>query len=210
VAFYNGRIEATMSEEPTRSGGQATDPSSWVDQHGDCLFRFALVRLGNSERAEDVVQETFVAALQNRESFKGRAAERTWLLSILRHKLADYFRDRERLRPATDVSPPTGDVLDELFDEKGRWRVQPSPGPDDPAATLERREFWETFRKCLARLPARLAAAFALREVDGMSSEDVRATLGVSASNLWVLLHRARLGLARCLDVSWFDTPSGA
>jgi len=202
-----------MSEKPTRAGWAATDPSLWVDQYGDCLFRFAQVRLGRPEGAEDIVQETFVAALRNRQSFTGQAAERTWLLGILKNKLADYFRDRERLRPATDVSSPSGgsgagDVLEELFDHKGRWRVQPVPGPDDPAATLERREFWEAFQSCLARLPARLAAAFALREVDGMSSEEVREILGVSAGNLWVLLHRARLGLARCLDVSWFGITS--
>ncbi len=203
-----------MAEQPGRVRGEATDPKGWVDQYGDCLFRFALVRVGNAERAEDIVQETFLAALRNRKTFAGQSAERTWLLGILKNKVADYFRDRERLRPATALRLPaghtwSGDILDVLFDQQGRWRVQAKPGADDPSASMERREFWQTFQSCLGRLSSRLASAFVLREVDGMSSEEVCQTLGVTAGNLWVLLHRARLSLARCLDVSWFGTRSG-
>jgi RNA polymerase sigma-70 factor (ECF subfamily) len=203
-----------MSEQPGQARQGATDPNVWVEQYGDCLFRVALVRVGSRERAEDIVQETFLAALRNRKTYAGQADERSWLLGILKHKVADYFRDRERLRPATAIRLPSGhtgagDVLDELFDHKGRWRGKPTPGPDDPSASMQRREFWERFQSCLARLPSRLAAAFALREVDGMSSAEVRETLGVTAGNLWVLLHRARLSLARCLEISWFGTSSG-
>jgi RNA polymerase sigma-70 factor (TIGR02943 family) len=193
----------SMSDEKPQTSGDRTDPALWVEKHGDCLFRYALLRLGSADAAEDVVQETFLAALGSRQSFAERASERSWLIGILKHKLADHCRRQQPQNPPIDFR--TGDeTVEELFDARGRWRLRPLPGPDDPGALLERQEFWETFRDCLAKLPARLASAFALREVDGLPADEVRSLLGVSANNLWVLLHRARLGLGRCLDVNWF------
>lgn len=191
-----------MEEQSSQDGGKI-EPCLWVERHGDCLFRYALSRLGETQAAEDLVQETFLAALASRGTFAGRASERAWLLGILRHKLADYCRRSKHLSSLGDLSP-TANSLEDLFDDRGRWRIKPLPDRTDPGAALERQEFWETFRRCLTQLPARLAAAFTLREVDGLSSEEVRALLEVSANNLWVLLHRARLGLGRCLDLHWF------
>jgi RNA polymerase sigma-70 factor (TIGR02943 family) len=185
------------------TGPDRTEPALWVERHGDTLFRYALFRVGDSQAAADLVQETFLAALKARGDFAGQSSERTWLLGILKHKLADHFRRQGRQCPVSAMQPET-ETLADFFDERGRWRVKPGPAPADPAAALEREEFWETFRGCLGRLPARLAAAFALREVDGLTSEEICEQLDVSANNLWVLLHRARLSLGRCLDVHGF------
>jgi RNA polymerase sigma-70 factor (TIGR02943 family) len=190
-----------MADHPTAPAA-AIDPTAWVDQHGDALFRFALFRVGRAELAEDLVQETFLAAWRGREAFAGRSSERTWLMGILKNKIADHLRRRNRDKQ--EVEPIATDILEELFDDRGHWRNPPPRCTADPAADLERAEFHETLRRCLGKLPGRWAAAFCLREMDGLPSEDVREALGVSAANLWTLLHRARLSLCRCLDLNWF------
>ena len=195
-----------MSDKPFRPD-ERTDPALWVDRHGDGLFRYALVRVGRADLAEDLVQETFLAALQAHPEFAGRSSERTWLISILRHKLVDHFRLRERQRLDRDAEA-LGQSIDDLFDARGRWRNKPAPGGEDPAAALEEKEFQEIFQRCLGRLPETLAAAFVLREMEGMATEAIREALDVSSVNVWKMLSRARLGLSRCLDVHWFQPGS--
>jgi len=187
---------------------QRTDPEHWVDQHGDYLFRYALLRLRDPELAEDVVQEIFLAALQAREKFSGRSSERTWLVGILKHKIVDHIRKASRERPFSDIesSADAADTLhpmEKLFDEKGKWKVAPIEWTG-PNTVLERKEFWEVFERCLSDLPARLCDAFSLREMDGLSTEEVCNVLHVSATNFWVMLHRARMRLRRCLEINWF------
>ena len=189
---------APRTEPPPR----LPDPALWVERYGDGLFRYAFVRVRRREIAEDLVQETFLAALRARDQFGGRSSFRTWLTGILRRKIVDHIR-RESRRSSADLGAAPS-WLERLFDHNGKWRVEPTAWGSDPSAALEQKEFWEVFQRCLAKLPARLADAFTLWELDELSSQEVRQILNVSANNLWVLLHRARLGLARCLDVNWF------
>jgi RNA polymerase sigma-70 factor (ECF subfamily) len=169
------------------------------------LFRYALVRLRDRAAAEEVVQETFVAALKGREQFKGRASERTWLVGILKHKIIDYFRKRSREIPVSDLAP-SGDPPEDIFDNNGKWKTEPGAWGDDPANVLEKKEFWKTFKECMGGLPGRLADVFSLREFEGLGAEEIRNLMNLSATNLNVLLYRARLRLARCLDTNWFRT----
>jgi RNA polymerase sigma-70 factor (ECF subfamily) len=173
-----------------------SDPAAWVDQHGDYLFRYALTRLGNRSAAEDAVQDTFLAAL-NAKSFSGRSAECTWFVGILKHKIVDHQRRQSREQEQS---------CEELFDEKGWWKVKPKNWPADPSAVLEDKEFWAAFRSCLANLPERLRAVFSLREVDELPTEGACEALKVTPGNLGVLLFRARMGLRRCLEINWFGT----
>jgi RNA polymerase sigma-70 factor (ECF subfamily) len=182
-----------------------TDAAKWVDEHGDYLFRFALSRLRRREVAEDLVQETFLAALEARERFAGASSERTWLVGILKRKLVDHLRRKNREQPAGDLAA-VEQWADNLFDERGHWRQKPGSWPADPSAALENAEFWTIFSRCLGKLPERLANAFVLREVEELDSQEVCKALNVSANNLWVMLHRARLVLWRCLEVNWFGT----
>lgn len=179
------------------------DPSRWLDEYGDYLFRYAVLRLRQHELAEDVVQETFLAALQQRQRFAGRSSVKSWLVSILKHKIVDALRRKGRESPASDVAA-SGAFLDHWFNPRGKWRIKPKDW-GDPSAALEGKEFWAVFLRCLSKLPARLADAFVLRELEVQSTNQVRKALRVSAGNLWVLLHRARLRLWRCLDVNWFS-----
>jgi len=170
----------------------------WLDRHGDTLFGYALSRLRDSEAAEEVVQETFVAAWGARDQYSGRGSEGAWLLGICKRKVIDHVRRRNR--PDTAAGDDSGgDLSASLFDSKGNWRVDPRIAKGRPEAALEREEFWEAFRSCLDGLPARQSAVFTLREFDEMSSAEICNELGISSSNLWVLLHRARLFLTRCM-----------
>jgi RNA polymerase sigma-70 factor (ECF subfamily) len=176
-------------------------PVNWVEDYGDYLYRFALVRLGTAEAAEDLVQETFLAALRSRENFQGASSERTWLVSILKHKMLDYLRRKHREQPLTDLGED--EFENSLFDQKGHWKKRPRNW-NDPGASLENAEFWEVFSRCLSKLPGRLAETFTLRELDGLPGREVCEALQLTSTNLAVMLHRARLRLWRCLGTNWF------
>jgi RNA polymerase sigma-70 factor (TIGR02943 family) len=195
-----------MSDQQQRASVE-TDAEKWVDDHGDYLYRFALTRLSQREAAEDVVQETFLAALAGKKRFAGASSERTWLIGILKRKIADYLRRKSRERPASDFEPDDG-WIDQLFDARGNWTKKPGVWPSDPVAALENKEFLSIFYRCLSKLPQRLAGAFTLRALEGMAGDEVCKVLDVSANNLWVMLHRARLQLSRCLEINWFGPKS--
>jgi RNA polymerase sigma-70 factor (TIGR02943 family) len=176
------------------------EPECWVDRHGDVLYRYALLRLRSADRAADVVQETFVEALRARASFAGKSSERTWLIGILRHKLRMSARD-----PAGSNGVPIDAALEPVFDHRGRWRTGPSAWNSDPSLAVETREFWDVFGGCLSKLPKGIAEAFFLRELDGMTAEQIQDVLGITPANFWKRLHRARMLLRQCLETGWFD-----
>jgi RNA polymerase sigma-70 factor (TIGR02943 family) len=179
------------------------NPDAWVDAHGDILFRYALARIGDAGVAEDLVQETFLAALQAQASFRGDSAERTWLVGILRNKLIDRLRRTCRDLPL--AADQEGDaVVDHLYDAFGGWRDTPKSWATDAAELSDRREFWEVFARCRDALPRRQAALFTMRTLDDADPETLCRDFGVTESNLWVLLHRARTRLRLCLEAHWF------
>jgi RNA polymerase sigma-70 factor (ECF subfamily) len=186
----------------TRNEGQ-TDPTQWLDAHGDALFRYALLRLRDSQQAEDVVQDTLLAALRSRDRFSGKSSERTWLVGILKHKIVDRVRENQRAAVTTDTDAPESWTA-EHFDRRGVWHHKPKSWGRAPEADLEQKEFWTVFHRCMSELPQRLAKAFFLRDVDHLNSDEVCDVMGISATNLWTILHRARLHLRRCLEVRWF------
>jgi RNA polymerase sigma-70 factor (ECF subfamily) len=200
-------MPGTQQAQPTA----ASDPEQWVNHHGDALYRYALLRVRDPEQAEEAVQECLLAALASRESFAGRSAERTWLIGILKRKLVDHLRRRKRERPLGESEElrSTDSVEAAFFDEKGSWKVSPAKWGGDPGRHLERREFWGVFQRCLKDLPSALAEAFLLREVDQVESKDICDVLGLSPTNLWTRLHRARLALRACLESHWFGGRKG-
>lgn len=191
-----------MSEPRVKSQSPAIDPETWVEQYGDGLYRYALRWVRDPNLAVDLVQETFLHALRNRETFEGRATERTWLISILRRKVIDLIRKGQR-QPLVPGEEGKG-ALERFFDERGAWKVRPACWSLRPEQEMERVEFWETLQGCLDELPPNLAGAFLLREMDGLSSEEVCDAIRITPENLWARLHRARLLLRRCLERRWF------
>jgi RNA polymerase sigma-70 factor (ECF subfamily) len=156
----------------------------------------------DSDIAEDLVQETFLAALRSRESFEGRSAGRTWLIAILKHKIVDYIRKKIR-EPSSDRIETLTDLMDSDFDDSGKWQVRPHKWAINPGKIYEQKEFFDVLYHCLAELPERLAEAFMLREMDGLSTAEVCKRLGITATNSWVMLYRARMALRRCLENQW-------
>jgi RNA polymerase sigma-70 factor, ECF subfamily len=180
------------------------DPEGWVDRHGDAMFRFAMLRLRDSEAAAEVVQESFLHAFRSRASYSGRASERTWLVSILRNKIVDHFR-----RSGREPSTVSDEHLDEpSFDGRGNWRAMPARWSGHPSDDVEREEFWASFGACLSGLPSNIADAFLLREVEDLGAEDVCELLRITPVNLHTRLYRARMQLRECLERNWFGTPN--
>ncbi len=171
------------------------DPSVWVDEYGDALYRFALLRVRDDELAHDLVQDTFLSALKGIDSFRGGSSVRTWLTGILKHKIIDHYR-KNRI-PTTDLDPE-GSELEHAENLHPAWK-------ESPANLVENREFWAVFTSCLDGIPEAHRRAFSMREFDGLSGEEIRKVLDVTPTNLWVMLHRARTKLRRCLESKWFE-----
>lgn len=184
------------------------DPADWLSEHGDYLYRYALVRVRDTTAAEDLLQETLLAAMGSYQAHEGRSSERTWLVGIMRHKVVDYFRRLART-PEFYLCTEEGNELDQ-FETAGAWRGHwredqaPVSWPVDAVALLESREFWEIIDRGLKCLSPQMAAAFTLREVAGLSSEEICEILNVTPNNLWVILHRSRARLRHFIETEWF------
>ena len=184
---------------PIGVSGDTLDPEGWQERHGNYQYRYALCRLRNPELAEEKVQETFVGALQTQERFQMRSSERTWLTSILKRKIFDHFRTISRER-AFDNALLEKVSLDSLFDRKGKLIAGPNKWYFEPDSALRQKEFFDTFHRCLSKIPARLAQVFVLREVDGCEGEEICSLMGISRTNLGVIFYRARMRLRRLLE----------
>lgn len=196
-----------------RHESRLSDPERWVDEHGDYLFKFAMTRLRDPQRAEDLVQETFLAALKGGHRFAGRSAEKSWLVGILKNKIVDYYRKSSRETAFTDLEFYSDEESHKFIQEgpfQGGWihELGPMEWSSDPGAALDSELFWKAFQECSRKLPKNVSTVFTLREVDGVESKEICRTLNISESNLWVMLHRARMALRSCLETHWFGKPS--
>ena len=192
----------------TKPDSQLLDPTYWLDHHGDYLYRYALTRVRDAAVAEDLLQETLLAAINAHQGHEGRSSERTWLVGILRHKIVDHFRRLART-PEFQMSFSEDSEETNWFEQSGAWRGHwredqaPVAWPVDAVGLLESKEFWETLERCLSRLSPQMAAAFTLREIEGLTSDEICDVLGISPNNLWVLLHRGRAKLRHLLEAEW-------
>ncbi|MFL6546261.1 MAG: RNA polymerase subunit sigma-24 [Verrucomicrobia bacterium] len=182
----------------------------WVDDHGECLYRYALVRVHKPEVAEDLVQETFLAGVRGYEKFGARSSERSWLVGILKNKIVDHFRKLGRETSFTDMQFLSNEYS-EKFVSVGFWDHEKGPHEWRPGAdeVIHRTEFWQVMRDCLTKLPQKVRDVFTMREMDDVPSKEICAILSITDSNLWVMLHRARMALRECLEMNWFDKPAG-
>jgi RNA polymerase sigma-70 factor (TIGR02943 family) len=176
--------------------------TNWVDTYGDYLFNFAVGQMRDAHVAEDLVQETFLAALKSQDNFAGRSSERTWLVGILRHKIYDHLRKNYRERAMRFDPLPTYDDGG-TFDESLLWVHQVAAEAMSPSLRMERCEFREQLENALGRLPTRIARVFQLYSIEERSNHEVCEQLNISESNLWVMLHRARRQLHMEL-VGWW------
>lgn len=175
--------------------------NDWLSEHGDYLYRFALARLRDTHQAEDVVQETFLAAVNN-NTFAGQSSPRTWLTGILKHKIIDLMRKSGREMPASDLMSEHDANMDEFFDASGSW-VDKIEGLNAPDNALEQKQFLSVLEGCLDKIPNKLSTLFMLRDVHETSNEEICKELNITSTNAWVMLYRARMGMRKCLEINW-------
>lgn len=194
-----------MGDKNEQKPKHALDPARWVDLYGDYLYSYALLHVRDASVAEDLVQETFLSAFRSKDNFKARSSEKTWLTSILKHKILDHFRkEKKENRETTNLDVSA--VENDFFDNHGHWKIMPKNWTPEPYQSYENKEFWKVVLWCLGKMPERLKTVFLLREMDAWDSRKICKVLEISPTNLWVILYRARLLMRKCLEVNWFTT----
>jgi RNA polymerase sigma-70 factor (ECF subfamily) len=170
------------------------------------MLKFAVLQLSDVSLAEDAVQEALVGALKNTGSFGRRAAFKTWVFAILKHKITDIFRQRKKLVYNSELSPNDDDDFgDQLFGAAGRWEKDARPVKwSNPLESVKTDHFWKVFDACLNNLPETQARIFMMREFLELDSSEICETQDITTSNLHVILYRSRLRLRKCLETNWF------
>lgn len=189
----------------SEGGKSKLNPDGWVDLYADYLYNYAISRVGSEEVAKDILQDTFVAALQAAGRFKGNAAERTWLVAILKHKIIDYYRKSNSQKARAEVPL----FYDYESGEDGGTLERQIADPESIRENdrIENIELGLAIEECLSQIPQKHARAFSLKSIENWSTEDICKELNVSPSNLWVMVHRARTALMDCLSAQWFKHP---
>jgi RNA polymerase sigma-70 factor (ECF subfamily) len=180
--------------------------SAEIEQHRAYLLRYATLQLRDAAAAEDAVQETLIAALESWERFSGNSSVKTWLTGILKHKIVDHLRRQSREQPLVngdDDERSESDAVDALFQRDGHWQTRPRHW-GDPDQSLENKKFLEALEMCVQNLPAKTARVFMMRDVMEVDTDAICKELNITSTNCWVMLHRARLSLRECLEITWF------
>jgi RNA polymerase sigma-70 factor (ECF subfamily) len=172
------------------------------------LLKLARLQLRNDTWAEDVVSETMIAALEAAPSFAGQSQVKTWVVGILKHKIIDHFRKAGR-EVSTDAQVEAAEVetFDELFHPDGHRNNMPLDW-GDPEANFNRTQFFEILQMCVDKLPPALGRIFMMREWLEYETAEICKELGITATNAFVMLHRARMRLRECLEMNWFAQPT--
>lgn len=194
------------AEPMARNPSLLADPA-FLETIRQQMLRFATLQLSDPSLAEDAVQEALIGALNNVKSFGGRSAIKTWVFAILKNKIADVLRQKQRTIDASSLMRDDEEEEDfsVLFDSKGFWQADERPVAwGDPEESLKDVQFWRIFEICLDNLPGQQARVFMMREFVGLESDEICKEAGMTVSNLNVTLHRARLRLRECLENRWF------
>jgi RNA polymerase sigma-70 factor (ECF subfamily) len=178
------------------------NPTKWIDLYSDYLFNFTISRVSDGVIAQDLVQDTFLAALKSMKNFKGEASERTWLISILKRKIIDHYRKINSKKGKAEVRI-TYNVDSE---SEGDWLEERVADPYDKTAedNMQNEELGAAILNCLSKLPKKQAEVFKMKTIQGFETEVICNELNITASNLWVIIHRARTAMATCLKENWF------
>jgi len=178
-------------------------PGEWINNYADALYGYTLARVTDSGLAQDIVQDSFLSAWKAKDGFKGEASEKSWLFSILKHKIIDHYRKKARniLVPLEEAGN------DDHFDGKGHWASGREPGDWDMenSSALDRKEFYTIFNGCKSKLQELQQAAFVMKYMEGLEAAEICKVLGITPSNYWVLIHRAKLQLRACLEKNWIN-----
>jgi len=185
------------------AGAFIPEPRHWVERYADYLYSYAFARLDHEEQARDLVQETFLAALEKVSEFRGNSSERTWLTAILKYKIIEVYRKRNSgLRTERGDEEPEQEFFEP---DNGHWKEEYSPRPMRAEGTdlLVNKELAAILKKCLQKLPALWLSVFTMKHMDDAATETICKELKVTQANFWVIIHRAKLNLRACIQRSW-------
>ncbi|RQO64509.1 RNA polymerase subunit sigma [Pedobacter sp. KBW06] len=197
-------------EPSTQNSGSAKTIRSWVLLYFDSLYSWAFYKTSSKESAEDLVQETFLVALKSFDQFEGKSTPKSWLFGILRNKIADHHRQKYR-NPGIAMQQQSENSADALFgtlfNVHGEWNVAESPQPwqEERSHLLDNPDFNKTLQDCLGKLPLNWFSAIQLKFMEEKKPEQVCQELGVTPTNYWQIIHRAKLQLRKCLQINWFN-----
>jgi RNA polymerase sigma-70 factor (ECF subfamily) len=179
------------------------NPNSWIKLYADYLYNYTIQRVNNHEKAEDIVQDTFLAALNAKNNFKGNASERTWLVAILKRKIVDHYRKINSNKGKAEVRM----AYVNTDEQEGDWLEERVAGHkvSEPDFELENSDLGSALDDCLDDLPAKSATVFKMKTLQQMASEDICNELDITSSNLWVIIHRARVQLMDCMKTNWYE-----
>ena len=177
------------------------DVTQWVNDYSDALFGYAVQRLHDRHSAHDLVQETFLAAWRNVEAYNGKASVKTWLFTILKNKLVDHYR-----KAAVRQSAMLETDSDLFFDEAGHWKdgFCPQDWSSSAEGRMNTKEFYTVFNGCKSKLKEVYSTVFTMKYLDELDSNEICKVLGITTSNYWVIIHRAKTQLRACLETNWF------
>lgn len=181
------------------------NPHTWVSRYADYLYTYAAFRINDEHLARDLVQDTFLAALERMGKFEGRSTEKTWLTAILKNKIIETYRARS-ITPSKGFEPMNSDSHTEFFNpDDGHWNDQHSPvalGIEHTDA-LENKEFQKVLQACMKKLPALWLSVFSMKHIYGETTEMICRELRLTSSNFWVIIHRTKVNLRSCLQKNW-------
>jgi RNA polymerase sigma-70 factor (ECF subfamily) len=177
-------------------------PDFWVDKHADYLFNFTIARVNDHDLAKDLVQETFFAGLKSAKNFEGKASERTWLVSILKRKIVDYYRKVNSVKGQSEVKMN----FYKGGQNEGHWIEERAPQNwnNDTEKLIENEELKQQLDYCISKLPEKYAMVFTMKTIQEFETEEICKELDITSSNLWVMIHRARTQLRKCMEDNWF------
>jgi RNA polymerase sigma-70 factor (TIGR02943 family) len=180
----------------------ALAPNQWVNKYADQLFSYTIVRINDTGAAEDIVQETFLSAWKARDSYQGHASEKNWLYAICKNKIIDYYR-----RQSSGMAIVVSGEENEYFDDLDHWtqETRPKEWAIDYSQPVETKEFYSVLEKCRQKLKDIQQTVFVMKYMDDLESEEICKALDLTPSNYWVIIHRAKLNLRKCLEKNWVN-----
>lgn len=181
---------------------QTINTSEWVDKYSDMLYNFALTRVNNHELAKDLVQDTFVSALKGLDKFQGKSTDKTWLFSILKRKIIDHWRKQEsrKTKPMSALGTDTESGEERIIARQNKGSIS------EIEVAYDNKELRSAIMSCIQDLPEKWKGIIIDKLVEERKSEEVCKEHDITPSNLWVIVHRAKIQLKDCLQQKWFDS----
>jgi len=175
----------------------------WIDNYADYMYNYAVVRVNNSDLAKDLVQDAFFAGLKSAKNFQGKSSERTWLISILKRKIIDYYRKINSKKGQAEVRMNFYDD----GENEGNWLEErvPQSWDNQSEKTIENEELKSQLESCIDALPEKYGMVFRMKTIQEFETEEICKELDITSSNLWVIIHRARTQLRKCMEDNWFN-----